>query len=646
MNLRESTMESLIKRYQETKCNDFLECIIEKLLLENFSEEEYLKVFEIDCKAVKTIVISKASAELLLQIMLLCEDEYLIAIIIEKIKNENICLDFNKILEAKSPTLRRCAISQVEKEKLVKHLLKEEDKKLVEDMLKFLENYNISEKEADYLMDSKNIDVVSYASKYATPKKFIETVINNYEFSCKRSILHSLEKFVYTQEEADLVFETLDKNCNFSEEFLVHIIEYVSIDKLVKILLNKECFSYLLDFNIVIKNRFSNPQDLKKYANLLIFSPSWQVRNMFASYASVKKIKEKLKEGEGNDLVVFTMMERLQRSKISQSEFDELFDDLPTNFGKFLLKYVSKNKIMKILLDEDSFYTEDALNVINYWSFTKEDYDILVDSTSYKVRLFAAKNASAQKLFERLFVEEGEEIVKVIEVIINSLEKLKYVPSENELQKFVNRANSFRFETLAYVCKYVSKESLIKMAKDEYRSMVLKLISIRLENEELTESEANKLIDSCSHLIRICAYKYASLDVLVKQLLVEKEKYLILEILKRLDKCKYEFSNEEIDSIITSKFVNVRLFIVDYASKDEILNLLLSEKNTRIVKKCIIKLEEYGGIAVQEANKLLDANNGIVREYAYKFASKDRILEKLTVERNTQCITELISNFN
>lgn len=297
------------------------------------------------------------------------------------------------------------------------------------------------------------------------------------------------------------------------------------------------------------------------------------------------------------------------------------------------ISHLSKAQLIKRLSKEKNMENvEKMLTALGKYEISFNEAEKLLNSKMEMVRIFSLDYLSASMLIDRLMNENS---YQVIERILNILENTLYVPREVELEQLLSLEDN---RIKAYAFKFLPVKKLVNIAKSEEDMEILLKISKLLEKVKLTVGEADKLVDSKSISIRACAYKYASLEVVVIKINEEKEDALLKILFSRL---KSGLSEAVANHFMESTNENVRSFATDFASTEKVSKTLVNENSEKVIGRCIKRLEKSGVNEIQ-ANRLLGANSPIARCYAVKYATKHKILKRLAVETDENFILEAV----
>lgn len=181
---------------------------------------------------------------------------------------------------------------------------------------------------------------------------------------------------------------------------------------------------------------------------------------------------------------------------------------------------------------------------------TLTEADKLIDNISWQVRKRAIKYASEEKLLERVYIEEDENVTSEI------LKRLKdYRFTVNEIEK------------IAYAPTWEAKFFAFKYAIEMPGFYYL----------ELRNNLANKLLLAPQEEMKILAVQYASYENLIENMLSVNE-LLLDTYIERLK--EYKFPKEKADRLMDSEKIAVIKLVAKYASKEKVADVLrkLSDK--------------------------------------------------------------------
>lgn len=124
---------------------------------------------------------------------------------------------------------------------------------------------------------------------------------------------------------------------------------------------------------------------------------------------------------------------------------------------------------------------------------------------------------------------------------------------------------------------------------------------------------------------KLFAIEYASKEELLKVVLNETEIVAIIRILKRLE--KDGITEEEANILLNAKHNKTVCFAIKYASKMNVLERALTEENYNFVV-CILERLNNEKITKTEANILLKSKSRDIVNFAIKYASKKKVFER------------------
>lgn len=582
MNKCKSKIAGLIKTYKKENDVQILKELIKMILLKKLKPIEYLELYKIKNTALRNIIILKAPIETVLNII---ENDF-----------ENCNIDIIEIRLKK----------------------------------------NLNSFEADKLIDLKFDEIKVLAAKYSSKEKIIDELLSqtkgalfheNFESMKKeqviKKILDSLKKYELTQTEANkLIYSDYYQVRNYA-------MKYASKEELIEKLIIEK------DYSIVhqIISNLGGYTFTKEEGDKLLFASSETVVELGVKYASKEKLIEKLLELKTCGNIVKKIFFYLKDYKFSDEEIDKLLNAISFKVRALITECAPKEKLVERLLVEDNF---EVLEYIFYelrdYKFTETEISKLINAKHECTRLKIVEYASEEVLLNRLFVEDDESIIEYI------LSKLKnYYFSLKQADKFLESKN---YKVRLYMVKFASLGKILERLLSEENDKVVKEIFFRLELYNFSQKEIDKLAFAKNHIVREYAVRYVSDEILVDMLFLENFNNIILKIFDRLR--DYVFTEEQVNVLINSKNSNVREFIINYALKSQIIERLLVENNSTICFKLGETIKKYE-LTEQEAGILLNVNDFEVRLYAIKYASKEKIIERLKIEKRKEVISELIN---
>lgn len=576
-----SEVLDLIQTYKEKNDTEILKEIIQKALFEKFEPLEYFELYKIKNMALKNIIILKAPIEVVIKIIESESENCNFYIIEKRLKKNTDSMEADKLIDVELDEIKSLAAKYASKEKLIDKLLSEtkgelfhenfesiKKEQVVKKIFDNLKKYELTESEADRLIYSDYYQVRNYAMEYASKDGLIEKLIKEKNYSIVDEIIDKLKGYNFSEIEGDkLLFAK-------SEKVVILAIKYASKDKLIEKLLDTKTYGNIIKkIFFVLKDYEFSETEIDKLLN----ADSYKVRALITEYASSEKLIKRLLIEDDTDVIQYIFYE-LRDYNFSEVEANELINANHHWTRRHMVKYASEEKLLERLFVEtnEGVIHNILLRIKNYY-FIKSKADKLLEAESYKVRLYMVKYASLSKLRERLLIEENDEVVKEI--------------------------------------------------------------FLRLELYNFSKKEIQKFVYAKNYNVRAYAINYASEEVLIEMLMVEDTNNVIFKIFSRLK--EYVFSEEQVNNLINAKDSNVREFIINYASKQKLIERLFVENNATVSLKIGQAIKNYE-LTQEEANKLLDSKSFEVRIYAVKYASKEKIFERLKIETRKEVVDELI----
>ncbi len=193
-----------------------------------------------------------------------------------------------------------------------------------------------------------------------------------------------------------------------------------------------------------------------------------------------------------------------------------------------------------------------------------------------------------------------------------------------------------------YASGYASKEKVLKAAASEENRNVAESIIERLKKEKITEEEANTLLAAKSWIIRDYAVEYANKEKVLEAAVSEKSYNVAVSIIERLEKEK--IIEEEANTLLDAYDWGIRNYAVKYASKEKVLEAAVPEEDSDVAESILERLKKEK-ITEEEANILLAAKNWKIRNYTVEYVTKEKILEMAMSEENRNIVESIIGRF-
>ena len=138
---------------------------------------------------------------------------------------------------------------------------------------------------------------------------------------------------------------------------------------------------------------------------------------------------------------------------------------------------------------------------------------------------------------------------------------------------------------------------------------------------ELTTEEANKLLKANHHYVRKYAIKYADRKSKIDRLFVENDSDIVKSILSSID----ELTPEEANKLLKANHHYVREYALKYADRQSKIEWILGGLHDSDSVNSI--LNSLGELTVEEANKLLNSKNRMVKIYAMRNVNSKDLAE-------------------
>lgn len=282
---------------------------------------------------------------------------------------------------------------------------------------------------------------------------------------------------------------------------------------------------------------------------------------------------------------------------------DKLINNKSDEVRKAVIKYVSKEKLIKRALVEYSFDVANSiLERLEKEGITEDEANILLNVEYYKIRVLAVKYATRANLIKRALEEVDDNVLESI------LKRQKITKKEANI---LLNAVSCKIRVLAV--EYAYKKELARRTLLEKDSEVIEKILARLKKEEITKKEAEILLNAKSRQIRSLAVKCASMEKLAERTLVEENADVLKNVLERLG--KEGITEKEANILLEAKDCKIRALAVRYASKVNLIKRALTENIKNIVEAILERLIKEG-ITKEDASELLKSKNSLISSIA------------------------------
>lgn len=466
------------------------------------------------------------------------EENELLYYIVNKILNEDLSEnDYTLLYYSSNYLLNSIAIKIMPRHLLLNIMLEENDHIRINRIKRILD-FDLTASEADTLLMAKSGEIVKYAIKKASIEKIIvnskcilsnlpclnirEDVYNNNEYSItdliKTRIIEDIckNKYEFTTDDANFYL-----NCkeNSLRELAV---EKASIKKVVsrlkhetdyhviyEIISRLERENYKSSFNENIMLLEASSLDARKFAmkrlptNILIktLKTVSDKRDMFFIFDQLINIR---KYTFSKDDINSLLHASLPLVRIEMIEFENSINNLNEllisekdeeviahiKYRIYILtsKIDSKDDIIKKLLEEENHYLTNLLSYKLRYDFNTKDADMLINAKSPYVRVQYMYRASTPNLIKRLEVEEKEYLLNkipssdakaIIDSILSLLQNRNYILTEEEAKLFIN--SSFNRVRL-YAISHAPKNVLLKRLKIEKNADLIDKIITKLFN--------------------------------------------------------------------------------------------------------------------------------------------------------------------
>lgn len=394
------TIKSLVEEYEKEKKSSTLEVIMQNLILETLTDDEYMMLFNIPHQNLKILVALKSPKNILLKLLNICDDNDVVNYIFERINNEKIKLSYHKILHAKNPFTRRQAFLHVSQNALLKRINAEEDQQNLELILSLLRNYKFDNEQIYNFLNSKNTCVRKFFISKASGSLLIDRLDSETDVEVVKLIIERLDSLCYIPIENELRRMV---SSNY-EDVRVYAYKFISTLDLVESIKIEE------NIEVLVKaSRILNMRTLKKIeANKLIESKSRCIRECAYKYASIDKIIEALKREE-NRYLANILIKRLNNVSVAidSNLADKLLQCTNEVIRNFAVKYASEKKIIKLLAYENNEKIVSSC-IERLDTITENQAGSLINAPVLITRCFAIKFAARSKILKRLSVENNK----------------------------------------------------------------------------------------------------------------------------------------------------------------------------------------------------------------------------------------------
>ena len=375
-------------------------------------------------------------------------------------------------------------------------------------------------------------------------------------------------------------------------------------------------------------------------ANLLLYSSEDEVREYAIKYADRKtKIDRLLVEYNSN--IVKGILNTI--GELTPEEANKLLYSSEEEVREYAIKYANrKSKIDRLFVVEYYFdIVKGILNTIG--ELTTEEANKLLRAKHTYVRKYAIKYADRKSKIDRLFVENDSDIVKSILSSIDELtpeevnqflreyvdmktgvdyilkkydisDILKHIEelTTREANQLIRAYNAYLIKK--YAIRYVDRKSKLDLLLVE--SVCSMITDILKYIGELTPEEANQLLKANHHYVREYALKYADRQSKINHLLIEDNYDIIDSILRSLDETPY---------YLTCKREELIAYFAKYAERESKIEWLLGGLHDSDSVNSI--LNSLGELTVEEANKLLNSKNRMIKIYAMRNVNSKDLAE-------------------
>lgn len=431
-----------------------VKCIMKLILKQKLHGEEYVKLYENGDDLLKTAIILKAPIEVLKVILMHDDGFYLSNALGKRMQKDKELQELVNAVYA----VRKCVIKYVDNEKLVERLLIEEDKGIVKHILKILNDYTFTKEEIDNLLNAKSSYVRGHFIQYVTPKeKLVEYLLVEQDKEVLAKSIYFLDDYKIS---SDIANKLMDSYYFMVREYAA---KYATKSKLIEILKDENT----LDVISVILNRLENYKISEREAKSLMVNSNAEVKKFAIKHISEEELAKLLSNSAkiNNTGIVCAILENLQNYKLPCEQADKLLSSKHNEIRKFAAKYASENQLVsRLSVEKDECICEFIIKRLENYKFTEKQANHLLYSDSFSVVTYVLKFVSRDKLITYLLNPK----IKVDDDFIKLLDELKFTMKESE--KLIN---SKSYKIRIYFTKFVSEEKLFEKLMIEPKEEVI-----------------------------------------------------------------------------------------------------------------------------------------------------------------------------
>ena len=651
-----------------TDDGDLLAAINEKLKIEKESEvlkEKYAHLAEKTTEIwhpIYAVMVEIAPIEVVVDIAFEKRKVDVINKILERLKKEidteTLKKHYPKLTKSKNLKIRKFAASYAPIELIVEMALIEEDTDVITTIVKRLEKeVDTDIVKQNYINFSKSTtwEIRKFAASYVPIELIVEMALIEENTDVITTIVEILEREIDT----DLIKENLVKfSKSSSYQIRVFATSYVPIEIVLEMALTEDDEAVI---DILLK-RLKEQIDtdlLKKSYFKLSKAKSWKLRKFIAEHVSIEKVL-KMALTEDDEAVIDILLKRLDKeidTDLVKQSYSKLSKAKSYKIRKFVAKHAPIELIVEMALYEEYGYVIDMIlkNQIDE-TMIKGNFSKLSEAKSWELRRFVAENAPIEIVLEMALTEE---YYQVTTSILTRLEKEIDTDLVKQSYSKLSKAKSYKIRKI--VAENAPIELIVEMALYEEHSYVIDIILKILKNqrdEAIVKENFIKLSKAKSYKIRKFVARYASIEILIKNLLINKylnevfrmEEYLISEeyittiICQRLEEhVDTEIVRENYLKLSKSSSCEIREFVAENAPIEVIVKMTLIEKYSDILHKLYFRLERESEAEIIKQNyaKLAKVNSAYIKIFVMKHAPSEIIEELLLTKEDKEILDKL-----
>lgn len=463
--LRYTDTTKLIEEYRKQKSDEVLNVLLQKVMKEKLEEFEYVELYDVKNKALRSAVLLKAPIQVMKNIVLsdanfnLCEiltkrmekepfdvefskkackevrywaanyqnDEQILKNIVtecdpfvaRKLWNNIKKKEFNnaqieKLLDAYSSTTRMSAVVYSPKYILVNKLLGEYSSEVSDKILRFLQDYKIPREIANKLLVSSiaSEKVKKAAAKYATKTALVNALCKEKDRDVIAAIMEKLENFKITSTQAASILKQ-----SHSTRARIYAVQFASY----KILLDTLEKEFEADVVEKILERLENYDFSKCNVQRFLYAQNKFTEAFFVKYATKEQLLKRLQCMTSEVLEERILETLVESGNLTEEEANRIVDVDANSviLCNDLLKCVSEERRVQVLLRiDDEGVIKAFFELQQDKKLSQKTANELLDASSFKVREYAVQFASYDKVAESLLEERTESvIIKMLEVL-------------------------------------------------------------------------------------------------------------------------------------------------------------------------------------------------------------------------------------